>query len=76
MNSRPYGTVDPVYSELGYSEYPALMNTFCCTDLFTINGIDCIIIEVRTFKIQLIFAQSSALSFNFKSLDLPSEQIQ
>ncbi len=34
-------TVDPVYSSLGYSEYPAQVNTFCCTDPFTINGIDC-----------------------------------
>jgi hypothetical protein len=30
-------TVDPVYSE-----YPAQVNTFCCTDPLTINGIDCI----------------------------------
>ncbi len=61
------GTVDPVCSELGYSEYPlivnefphrsliysqikyvyseypALVNILCCTDPFTINGIDCII---------------------------------
>jgi hypothetical protein len=62
-----YHTVDPVYSERGYSEYtlivyhtvslhrslvysqikyvyseyPALVNTFCYTDPFTINGIDC-----------------------------------
>jgi hypothetical protein len=49
-------TVDPVYSErlsphrsliysqikYVYSEYPAQVNTFCCTDPFTINGIDCI----------------------------------
>ncbi len=48
-------TVDPVYSErvsphrsliynqikYVYSEYSALMNTFCCTDSFTINVIDC-----------------------------------
>ncbi len=29
-----------IYSEIKYvySEYPALMNTFCCTDSFTITG--------------------------------------
>ncbi len=32
-----------IYSQIKYvySEYPALVNTFCCTDSFTINGIDC-----------------------------------
>jgi hypothetical protein len=52
-----FATVDPVYSERGsphrsliysqikyvYSEYPALVNTFCCTDPFTINGVNCIL---------------------------------
>jgi hypothetical protein len=32
-----------IYSQIKYiySEYPVIVNTFCCTDPFTINGIDC-----------------------------------
>jgi hypothetical protein len=72
---RAINTVGPVYSELGYSEYPlignwflrlgsliysqikyvyseylALVDTFCCTDPFTINGIDFSIIARRLVK--------------------------
>ncbi len=33
MNSRRLSyTVDPVYSELGYSEYPVIVNGFLRTD--------------------------------------------
>jgi hypothetical protein len=48
-----------IYSEIKhvYSEYPALVNTFCCTDSFTINGIDCtkdcLRIELQ-FKAELV----------------------
>jgi hypothetical protein len=55
INIQNTTTVDPVYSErvsphrsliysqikYVYSEYTALVKTFCCTDPFTINGIDC-----------------------------------
>ncbi len=35
-------TLNPIYSELGYSEYPVIVNGFSCTNPFTITEMKCI----------------------------------
>jgi hypothetical protein len=42
-----------IYSEIKYvySEYSVLMNTFCCINPFTINGIDCTYMRPVYFEV-------------------------
>jgi hypothetical protein len=46
-----------IYSQIKYvySEYQALVNIFCCTDPFAINGIDCMYQQYTTPALNLTY---------------------